>query len=1332
MDSSDDDASSDSPSLFAGPSSAPAQPSASLPAAKKQKGKQTQGKTTDKDDKDQRKRSSKACDNCRKSKCKCTRIYDPATNEPVGPCQNCLTVGSECTFLGASRKRGPPKGYIEAIESRLHRMEALLGGLLGSDDPRAQTLLGELIGDTEARDVLTRDLRAAADATKPPKRSWKREFVESQEQMQRERERAAVEAQQMAALQQQQQQQTVISTGFGGPTSFPGLTGVSGAPTSGAAGAPTWLTEDDLTGLAASLNAAPADLFASPTTGGSALGFDPASFGGTPSVGAGGGPTFGTFRAPGAVESSDDAGSPGFGVSGGPATIPLSTSAGAGRSPLAGNPLLSTSSSGAAAGPDLAASPRQRRRLDLPTYAGAGGSGATGAGSPGGGGGGSVSAMNSVVAAGSPNAGFPSSFGPSSASGGAGGAAGERKQMAYAFKLPPVGAVPPRNTSSGASHGPVLSPASIGHTGSARYSVKTGEGIVGSSKGKGEEERDTPLSELADVVGQLSLNENAEVRYHGRSSGLYLISNSQRYRNFFWNFPSAGIWPPADVRVLKTEREILQLADADDPLPDMQTQTHLLSAYWTYVHPHFPLLYKISFMRQYRHGLAHPDSTEPSTPAGTGKVPTVLLLSMFALAARYCDLDEARKDGKYWTAGQDYLDKARRILNHDYGSSKLVTVQALLLISYREIGVGAMSSAWMSCGMAIRMAQDLGLFRDVEKWFLPVQRFGHEEKQTRKRVWWACIILDRYTASYIGRPGTIHERDYDCGFPSEDEPDEHEQWRPIRLDGTEWTSPAKQGQEAEFPPEEVARVLMAYPTGRAHTLSCFNAAGALAVIINRIISNIYAIRIRVLGQSSETLLSLLDQSLASWYLALPPHLQYNPASTKVPPPHILSLHLQFYSSLILLHRPFIPGQNSNASPGNFPSHSICTTAANAIANIITTWRKTFTLRQCPPFLTYPIFSAAIICVYNASFDEALARPAKIHLLQCMNALKEMELIWGSAIRAWELLHGLVDLRDADLNTELAGLNEETSRGTKRAAMDVDEPTPSSFDEVRPANFHNWPMPQRTSSVPKTAHNRKRSTSASSGGKRSASTSRPSLGASGSPMIPEHALFPAPPVPAVPSSSAGVSLGATSGTTPAFTLPSPPFSFETPPGAPIMPTGLPGQSAAGGPQAHSIDILNPSLDLSQFKSRPGTAGGDGPTNFSDLLNSFLTPTEAASTGGPMPPIMPPFGSVPGSTSGTAAAHDHTLGGLLGIGAASPAGAPPGSMANPLQTAGFDATSAFFGMPLGADMTEDWFNYSYNAFAANTSDQGGTPDSLAGIGATSANGAQPTTSPKPPVM
>lgn len=160
-----------------------------------------------------------------------------------------------------------------------------------------------------------------------------------------------------------------------------------------------------------------------------------------------------------------------------------------------------------------------------------------------------------------------------------------------------------------------------------------------------------------------------------------------------------------------------------------------------------PQLYKVSFMRQYRHSLAHSNpanAASPSNSFGHGPVPIVLLLSMFALSARYCDLyPTSGSDGKFWDAGQEFLDKARKILNHEYGSSKLVMVQTLLLMAYREIGVGAMSSAWMAGGMAIRMAQDLGLFRDVEKWFLPVQRFSHEEKQTRKRVWWGCIIIGK-------------------------------------------------------------------------------------------------------------------------------------------------------------------------------------------------------------------------------------------------------------------------------------------------------------------------------------------------------------------------------------------------------------------------------------------------------------------------------------------------------------------------------------------------------------------------------------------------------------
>lgn len=54
------------------------------------------------------------------------------------------SIAIACTFLGPSRKRGPPKGYIDAIEARLHQTEALVGIMLATKDPRAHSLLEDL------------------------------------------------------------------------------------------------------------------------------------------------------------------------------------------------------------------------------------------------------------------------------------------------------------------------------------------------------------------------------------------------------------------------------------------------------------------------------------------------------------------------------------------------------------------------------------------------------------------------------------------------------------------------------------------------------------------------------------------------------------------------------------------------------------------------------------------------------------------------------------------------------------------------------------------------------------------------------------------------------------------------------------------------------------------------------------------------------------------------------------------------------------------------------------------------------------------------------------
>lgn len=229
----------------------------------------------------------------------------------------------------------------------------------------------------------------------------------------------------------------------------------------------------------------------------------------------------------------------------------------------------------------------------------------------------------------------------------------------------------------GTSSGPFSS--TINHTGFAGSGMSTtGEA----------------LTELSDVVGQLSLNEHSEIRYHGRSSGLYLISDSQRYQNFFWQFPKAGIWPsitPSE-KPIPSQEEMLRSAGIHDILPDKATQTKLLDAYWAFVHPHFPVLFRPLFNIQL--GKTQPGSL-PAFGSSTDQVPAFLLLTVYALSARYLECDKERVQGVYWSAGDEFVDAAKRLLSQDdYGSSHLSTVQGLLLLAYREVGIGKMAQSW--------------------------------------------------------------------------------------------------------------------------------------------------------------------------------------------------------------------------------------------------------------------------------------------------------------------------------------------------------------------------------------------------------------------------------------------------------------------------------------------------------------------------------------------------------------------------------------------------------------------------------------------------------------
>ncbi|KAL7282688.1 hypothetical protein ACG7TL_004162 [Trametes sanguinea] len=81
-----------------------------------------------------------------------------STVEPPSPADNKARRRSTraCTFTDPSHKRGPPKGYILALERRLHQVEALLGTIIGSDDPRARSLIQDLSRDRLANHIINK------------------------------------------------------------------------------------------------------------------------------------------------------------------------------------------------------------------------------------------------------------------------------------------------------------------------------------------------------------------------------------------------------------------------------------------------------------------------------------------------------------------------------------------------------------------------------------------------------------------------------------------------------------------------------------------------------------------------------------------------------------------------------------------------------------------------------------------------------------------------------------------------------------------------------------------------------------------------------------------------------------------------------------------------------------------------------------------------------------------------------------------------------------------------------------------------------------------------
>ncbi|OJJ42358.1 hypothetical protein ASPZODRAFT_137296, partial [Penicilliopsis zonata CBS 506.65] len=178
-------------------------------------------------------------------------------------------------------------------------------------------------------------------------------------------------------------------------------------------------------------------------------------------------------------------------------------------------------------------------------------------------------------------------------------------------------------------------------------------------------------------------------------------------------------------------------------LPPRPLSDVLVRAYWRHVHPLLPILHQPSVSQTYM-DLWQPSAFDPKLRRKRIYFHAVLNM-MFALGCQRYDgiPPEQRKQD----AATFYKRSLRLASVETLDVYSLVTVQLLLLrtlyLQYAPHSV----RCWTTCGVAIRAAQGLALHLDRRE-------ENQIQRETRRKLWYGALILERFAATSSGWPVT--------------------------------------------------------------------------------------------------------------------------------------------------------------------------------------------------------------------------------------------------------------------------------------------------------------------------------------------------------------------------------------------------------------------------------------------------------------------------------------------------------------------------------------------------------------------------------------------------
>ncbi|KAI9485171.1 MAG: fungal-specific transcription factor domain-containing protein [Benjaminiella poitrasii] len=488
---------------------------------------------------------------------------------------------------------------------------------------------------------------------------------------------------------------------------------------------------------------------------------------------------------------------------------------------------------------------------------------------------------------------------------------------------------------------------------------------------------------IQEQMQDLTISDYQRTRYIGASSGFHFLNEEIFNCKKKQRLPEEPSWFIQKLNDDEEEHVIIKTKEV--PLEELQTNEsqsqnrielfkdtpyiteefidYLIHMYFTRIHNYCPIINKVQFLEQYYYHL-------PSTPDKY----LLYTIAYIGITIFKTDISQA----KLFSFTNEQLKeiesvlkaKSHKLLGIVYKRSMISTVQALMILSMfnsHSKNDDEDTSHWFMTGMAIRMAQDLGLHRDCSRWNIP-----ECEIELRKRIWYGCYLMDRLVAAELGRPISIIDHEFEVELPS-----------PFELNyATLPIPPAKINESTPILIMEAEEAL------RQHIpiYSAFIHLVTLAQIMGQVLVGLHSTRAKNQDRNNNfELVNVLERNLANWKLSLPPELQID-LSTSTSNYNTIQacvVNMAYGCVSMLLYRPFIRKQNIEDSNMAFKALNICTTTAAQLINIVDSMERNYFIALPWNMSVYSVFQAAIVFLHNAKGkNEFLREQGRQYLMKC--------------------------------------------------------------------------------------------------------------------------------------------------------------------------------------------------------------------------------------------------------------------------------------------------------------------------------------------------------------